>query len=586
MTPHPLSDRVPPTLPGILRAASRGDWRLRAACLSAAGRMARNESAVWSAVGLLARRVPVLNRYIHAAGVRGRHVRGQIANGLVDRAWPVRVAAALALGDCRAPASLDQLQLLLLGPFRAERIAAAAAILSCGGSVPVTGASLLEGAASAPPAIGDRTPSLDALTALASAHPQVLECWRRVQHHGMLEQPDGTDAAAWASFLAGPAHAGHSRGLQAEIDRYDADGETEYVLAKPFSPINRVQNTRLLHTFAAICEHLRAPARARILDLGGGSAWVSELLAKLGYTPVTLDVSSALLRVGRQRFAREGLAPLFVAGDMTALPLAAGSMTAVVVIDALHHVPDVPAVFREAFRVLDTGGAFLLAEPGEGHAETEKSRGEMLEYGVHEREIHIADMFEYANRAGFDDVRVVVNHVPSIGMTRAQLDAAAQSPADAWRAMNEDRLTDLPAYIMQSVFDHPLFVCRKGRRAADSTVPSTLGAEIRPQIARQGAAVTGTVTIRNTGDTLWLKGEAQGHVQLGIQLLDPARTLLARDFTRASLPGDVAPATTVDVAINVTLPDAVTRYVLKFDLVDEGVCWFEDVGSRPVYVAI
>ena len=173
---------------------------------------------------------------------------------------------------------------------------------------------------------------------------------------------------------------------------------------------------------------------------------------------------------------------------MTALPIADATMSAVIVIDALHHVPDVPAVFREAFRVLETGGAFLLAEPGEGHAETEKSRGEMLEFGVHEREIHVSEMFEYARRAGFDDVRVVRNPAPSISMTSTQLDAATRSPADSWRALNEDRVTDLPAFIMQSVFDHPLFVCRKGVRAADSTVPSTLRADTATASHSSGCA--------------------------------------------------------------------------------------------------
>lgn len=559
---------------------------MRAACLSMAGRMAATESTVRSAIGTVARRTPVFGRYVHVAGFQGRYVRGQIANGLVDRAWPVRVAAALALGECRSAASLAALQPMLLGPFRAERVAAAAAIVACGGTVQVPGSSLLDGAASAPPSVGDLTRSVDILAALASAHLRVLEDWRRLSHQDQFDRPEGANAEAWAPFLAGPAHAGHSRGLQAEIDRYDAEGDTEYVLAKPFSPINRFQNTRLLHTFAAVCEHLRAPANARVLDLGGGSGWVSELLAKLGYTPVTLDVSSALLSVGRRRFDREHLTARLVAGDMTALPIADATMSAVIVIDALHHVPDVSAVFREAFRVLETGGAFLLAEPGEGHAETEKSRGEMLEFGVHEREIHVSEMFEYARRAGFDDVRVVPHPASSISMTSAQLDAATRSPADSWRALNEGHVTDLPAFIMQSVFDHPLFVCRKGQRAADSTVPSTLRADLRLRVTRQDAMVSGVVTVRNTGDTLWLRGTAPGHVQLGIQLFSPERALLARDFARASLPSDVAADQSVEVAVNLTLPDATTPCILKFDLVDEGVCWFEDVGSRPVYISM
>jgi SAM-dependent methyltransferase len=559
---------------------------MRAACLSMAGRMASTESAVWSAIGTVARRTPVLGRYIHAAGFKGRYVRGQIENGLVDRAWPVRVAAALALGECRSPASVEALQSMLRAPFRAERIAAAAAIVACGGTVPATQSPLLDGAVTAPPSVGDLSLSVDVLTALASAHLSVLDNWRRLSHPDPRDRPERADAAAWGSFLAGPADAGHSRGLQAEIDRYDADGEQEYVLAKPFSPINRAQNTRLLHTFAAVCEHLRAPAKARVLDLGGGSAWVSELLAKLGYTPVTLDVSSALLSIGRQRFDREHLTARFVAGDMTALPIADATMSAAIVIDALHHVPDVPAVFREAFRVLEAGGAFLLAEPGEGHAETEKSRAEMLEFGVHEREIHVSEVFEYARLAGFDDVRVVLNPAPTISMTSAQLDAATRSSEDGWRALNGDHLTDLPAFIMQSVFDHPLFVCRKGRRRADSTVPSVLRADIEHRVTRQGALVIGSVGVRNSGDTLWLRGTGHGHVQLGIQLLSAEFATLDRDFARASLPSDVAFDQSVEVVVGVTLPDATRPYVLKLDLVDEGVCWFEDVGSKPVYVAI
>jgi SAM-dependent methyltransferase len=556
---------------------------MRAACLSEAGRIARSEWMITRALARGIRRVPGLKSYVHPAGYRGRYVRGPIGNGLVDRSWPVRVAAALALGDCRSPAQVPALERLLSAPYRAERIAAAAAIVASGGVGPRGGTSLLSGGLPVPDLVGDSSPSADVLAALASAHEDVLSRWRTLSSE---EQPRNTTPQGWAEFLAGPRATERASSLQAEIDRYDADGETEYVLTKPFSPINRLQNPRLLHTFAAVCEQLHAPANARVLDLGGGSGWVSELLAKFGYTPITLDASSALLGIGKRRFDRQGLTPRLVAGDMTKLPLASASVNAAIVIDALHHVPDVPAVFKEVFRVLETGGVFVLAEPGEGHSETEKARGEILEFGVHEREIHALEAFDYAERAGFDDVRLVPNPVPAISMTRKQLVRAMSSPAGRWMVLNNDRLGYLAPYVIQSMLGHPLLVCRKGKRAVDSRAPGMLRAEILPKIKREGARISGIASVRNTGDTLWLAGSAQGHVQLGVQLLGADRSLILLDFARAGLAQDVAPGKSAEVALDFQVPDAIAPYVLKFDFVDEGVCWFQDAGSQPVYIAV
>jgi hypothetical protein len=268
---------------------------------------------------------------------------------------------------------------------------------------------------------------------------------------------------------------------------------------------------------------------------------------------------------------------------MRRLPIASGAVQAVIVIDALHHVPDVPAVFAEAFRVLAPGGTFVLAEPGEGHSETEKARGEIREYGVQERDVHLLEVFEYARRAGFDDVRAVPHYVPGIAMTKAQLEAAMTSSADAWMVLNEDRPGYLAPYVMQSMFNHPILVSRKAGPVADSRAPATLRAEIWPRLTRDGARVAGTVTARNTGNTIWLAGCEVGHVQLGIQLLTAERKLLALDFSRAGFSGPVAPDQSVEIAVSVTLPDATTPYALKLDLVDEGICWFEHVGSKAVY---
>ena len=97
----------------------------------------------------------------------------------------------------------------------------------------------------------------------------------------------------------------------------------------------------------------------------------------------------------------------------------------------------------------------------------------------------------------------------------------------------------------------------------------------------------GSVRVTNTGDTRWLKGGDQaGRVRLGLQLMTPERRLLDMDFARAELPQDVAPGESCTVPVQVRVPDAARPYLLKLDLVDEHVCWFEDIGSRPLYVSL
>lgn len=68
-------------------------------------------------------------------------------------------------------------------------------------------------------------------------------------------------------------------------------------------------------------------------------------------------------------------------------------------------------------------------------------------------------------------------------------------------------------------------------------------------------------------------------VRLGAQLCAADGTLIQRDYARAWLPGNLEPGAQADVPIEIVAPDAPGRYALKFDLVSEGVDWFETSGS-------
>ena len=68
-------------------------------------------------------------------------------------------------------------------------------------------------------------------------------------------------------------------------------------------------------------------------------------------------------------------------------------------------------------------------------------------------------------------------------------------------------------------------------------------------------------------------------VRVGAQLCDESGAVINRDYARAWLPRSLEPGGTVDVPIEVPAPERAGTYQLKFDLVSEGIDWFERCGS-------
>jgi SAM-dependent methyltransferase len=566
-------------IPEIRSLAMKGDWRTRVLALSALGIIIREDKTAWSRSPFrhhIARRLPWLRRRFPTTGPRGSFSRGPLVNALQDRAWIVRTAAALALGECRDKAVEADLRGLLRDPYRVVRLSAAAA-LSVGKAALPPLHELSSDALPTPARIGDTHLTLDWLEILASAHAGVLAGWGA----------GPTTPRLWAEFLAGSLAHEPVDPRKAEILRYAQEKEHQHNLTKPFTPGQPEQNTRLLHSFLVVAENMNVPRSGLVLDLGGGAAWVSELLAKLGYRPVTLDIAPALLRVGRDRFRRENLEARFAGGDMASLPFASGSFDAAVVIDALHHVPEVKEVFQEVYRVLAEGGLFLLAEPGEGHSESARSRREGLEHSICEGEIHLFEAVQYGREAGFDPIRIVPHFIPFVAMRPEDLEEAIVSPSERWRIWDKDRRGSFDEFLLQSIFSHPVLVFGKGVRSLDSRMPHTLDALLEPSLFREGRKVKGTVDLVNAGDTLWLKGgEEAGSVRLGFQLMTPERRLLELDFARAELPLSLPPGGRTRIEVDLILPDEAAPYVVKLDMVDEKICWFEDVGSKPLFLAL
>jgi len=111
-----------------------------------------------------------------------------------------------------------------------------------------------------------------------------------------------------------------------------------------------------------------------------------------------------------------------------------------------------------------------------------------------------------------------------------------------------------------------------------------------PLLARRNAPLTVRTRVRNRSTRPFRAQASYGRrlVRLGAQLLDANGALVNRDHARAWLPGDLPPGVSADVPIEIPMPDVPGRYALKFDLVSEGIDWFEACGSptttRTVWV--
>lgn len=102
-----------------------------------------------------------------------------------------------------------------------------------------------------------------------------------------------------------------------------------------------------------------------------------------------------------------------------------------------------------------------------------------------------------------------------------------------------------------------------------------------PVIARKGKPAELRTLVRNLSTRPFPAQASYGRrlVRLGAQLCDKASNVLNRDFERAWLPRTLGPGETADIPLRFTAPEAAGRYALKFDLVSEGIDWFEACGS-------
>jgi SAM-dependent methyltransferase len=151
---------------------------------------------------------------------------------------------------------------------------------------------------------------------------------------------------------------------------------------------------------------LLPPPPLAVLDLGCGTGWTSQFLARRGYRVTGQDIAPDMIRLARERCDEGFTGSLqFVVSDYESLAFH-DAFDAALFYDALHHAEDPAAALASAWRALKPGGVLLTIEPGVGHARAETSRRAVEAFGVTERDMPPRDIVRLARAAGFSHARV------------------------------------------------------------------------------------------------------------------------------------------------------------------------------------
>ncbi len=149
-----------------------------------------------------------------------------------------------------------------------------------------------------------------------------------------------------------------------------------------------------------------------VLDLGSGAgmdAFLASSEVGPGGRVIGVDMTPAMVERARANAARAGIANVeFRLGEIEHLPVADGSVDAIISNCVINLSTDKPRVFREAFRVLKPGGRLVVSDLVLERALPDGIRSSLEAYvGCVAGAAMLADYLGQLAGAGFEEVAVV-----------------------------------------------------------------------------------------------------------------------------------------------------------------------------------
>jgi SAM-dependent methyltransferase len=377
---------------------------------------------------------------------------------------------------------------------------------------------------------------------------------------------------------------------QTPTPRWEARDPFEHGLFPVGVPTHDV-GLRRLFDLSTVLLMLECRPGDRVLDLGAGSGFSSEMLARFGYDVIAIDPDLRALGHNRRRPAFdptriEGTVKV-VGSQAEKLPFGEASFDGLVGLNVLHHVPDLTRATREFARVLRPGARAVFCEPGLDHLDAPETKRAIAEQGENDRPFDVLAFLTRARSLGFAQACISATLPSALRLVPIE-------EVDLFASGTHHNPTLTERGVLEEIHRRHAFamLVREGARERTSRFPGVLRREIQadnlpPQLVR-GRTYRVTVSLKNTGDTRWLADVSPlgGFVTVGCKFANAAGRVVCDIAGRTCLASDVPPngAAMVNMSLQIPADLRPGSYEVRFDTVNELVCWFSDLPDNAPFV--
>jgi SAM-dependent methyltransferase len=365
-------------------------------------------------------------------------------------------------------------------------------------------------------------------------------------------------------------------------------GVVSWLHCKPFdATAGNPQYFRLMFDLLNILQAMQIPPGGRILEVGSGPGWVTEILLMLGFSVDALEPSGDLIAIARERctalsthYRHKANPPVtFHRATLEDTEFDEERFDAILFFDVLHHVVHEEVALEKCFAYLKPDGCLGIVE-GAWHPDfkaLEQSLiDEMAQFGTLENPFSTEYLDLLLTRFGFVEVQ---RHAAVNGFfSQSQLTQPLGNFAVQTLASSNNVTARKPS--LTGVRYPPCTVIDRKTDVILRLLSGGIDAEKKVAIVQ--------IRLKNSGETLLSHRTQQiGHITLALRHGKPDSPMFLECRERHALPESLIPGDEIVLKLAFTLPvTAPSLENWELDLVAESCYWFSSRGIKTCHVPL